>query len=133
MNVFDLENPEGQIIAFEVGNSLLGRRTACAIVESIPGCRMLTKPKMMSWLRETTFCRFELDGVVFAIEEPFGDNSRYWIGPEATNWVPQITVVRQAFVDAPDMRPWVRLLVFALLSGVLAAIACALRCYPHRR
>ncbi|GGA00902.1 hypothetical protein GCM10011408_22410 [Dyella caseinilytica] len=29
--------------------------------------------------------------------EPFGDNSRYWIGPEPVHWCPQIDVVRHAF------------------------------------
>ena len=50
------------------------------------------------------FCEFVLDGVLFEGEEPYGDNSRYWIGPSGTGiddkpleYFPQIEVVLKAF------------------------------------
>ena len=62
-------------------NTWLGRRGALRILERVPGVKVVRKPKRFaSWFRETVFCEFEIDGVRFEIEEPFGDNSRYWIG-----------------------------------------------------
>jgi hypothetical protein len=31
---------------------------------------------------EGPFCEFELNGEQYLIEEPFQDNSRYWVGPK---------------------------------------------------
>jgi len=65
---------EGRLFAFEI-SSLLGRRFACRIAASVPGVRVVAFN-----LRSDVFCEFEVAGETFIIEEPFGDNSRYWIG-----------------------------------------------------
>jgi len=52
-------------------------------------CRIVRRPKFLSWLRESEFCQFEVEGITFVVEEPFGDNSRYWIGPRPPRWVSQ--------------------------------------------
>ena len=44
--------------------------------------------------------RSNSSGQRFLVEEPFGDNSRYWIGPEPPVWCEQIDVVRRAFLNA---------------------------------
>ena len=50
-------------------------------VSQIPGVKILRRPRFFSWVREDSFCDFVLDGVGYEVEEPFGDNSRFWIGP----------------------------------------------------
>ncbi len=77
MNVYDLEDEEGRVFAFEV-DATIGRPGAEGVVAGIPGVRMIRLYRALSG--EDAFCAFELDGVVFVIEEPWGDNSRYWIG-----------------------------------------------------
>jgi hypothetical protein len=62
----------------------------------------------LSWFREEQFCEFEVEGQRFVIEEPYGDNSRYWIGPEPPAWCEQIGVVRDAFVVANALAARVR-------------------------
>ena len=99
MKVFDLHDQEGKAFAFEVENVGLGRRGLCRVVRTIPGVQLLSAPRFLSWFREETFCTFLLDGVMFAASEPFGDNSRYWVGPHPARYVPQIALVRLAFAN----------------------------------
>ena len=98
MKVYDLKDVEGKVFAFEV--DCVGRRAVCRIAQRIPGARILKRPRWLSWFREQEFCEFELDGVNFLIAEPFGDNSRYWVGPRPRSWHPQIETVREAFLSA---------------------------------
>jgi hypothetical protein len=100
MRVHDLIDETGRVFAFEVSNTIIGRRGACAIVNQIRGSKILRGPRFFSWFREDQFCAFEVNGQRFVIEEPFGDNSRYWIGPEPPLWCEQVDAVRQAFLEA---------------------------------
>ena len=100
MRVHDLLDEHGRVYAFEVSNTVIGRRGACAIINRIPGSRIVRGPGFLSWVREAEFCAFELKGQRFLVEEPFGDNSRYWIGPEPPVWCEEIDEVRRAFLNA---------------------------------
>jgi hypothetical protein len=101
MKVYDLRDEHGRVFAFEVPNFLLRRRGLARIVNSIPGVRLLRVPAPFSWFGEEEFCEWELDGVKFVAWEPFGDNSRYWVGPaDSPAWHPQIETVRRAFAEA---------------------------------
>ena len=123
MTVYDIKDAEGRVFAFEVENSALRRRGVCRVLARIPGCRLVRRPGFLSWLWEDEFCQFEIEGIAFVVEELFGDNSRYWIGPRSPRWIPQIAVVRQAFVDKPAISPWIRGGIVALFIAMLAAIA----------
>lgn len=65
--------------------------------ERIPEVRILRRPKLFSYMREEEFCEFEVDSEAFVAWEPFGDNSRYWIGPKDGKWNVQVDKVRAAF------------------------------------
>lgn len=95
MKIYPLKEKEGRVFAFEVGN--FSRRRVCHILSSIPGVKMLRTPCLLSRFREDEFCEFEISGQRFKAWEPWGDNSRYWIGPEPTQWGEQISVVLDAF------------------------------------
>ena len=100
MKIYDITDSIGDALAFEVNNLTLGRRGACEIAAGIAGAQVLRKPRALSWLREEVFCELELNGVRFQIAEPFGDNSRYWVGPVPTRPVAELAVVRNAFAQA---------------------------------
>jgi hypothetical protein len=91
MRTHPTHDEEGQLFAFEI-SSLLGRRFACRIAASVPGARVLA-----SNLRSDVFCEFEVAGETFVIEEPFGDNSRYWIGPAGAGRSAAIQTVHSHF------------------------------------
>lgn len=99
MKTYPLYDEEDRLFAFEIGNTIIGRRGVCGIVQSIPGAKLLRTPKFLSWWREAEFCEFSLDGERFIAEEPFGDNSRYWVGPKPPRWLPQTEKVHEAFVS----------------------------------
>jgi hypothetical protein len=95
MKVHDLKDKQGRVFAFEVPNTLLSRRGVCKLVRSIPGAHVLNG---RAELRQEGFCTFEVQRQKFKAWEPWGDGSRYWIGPEAPGWCEQISVVRDAFI-----------------------------------
>lgn len=97
VRVYELRDASGRVFAFEVDAS--GRRGVTAVARAIPGTRVTKAPRFLSWFREEVFCEFELGGVKFEIWEPFGDNSRYWIGPSDHQWHPETQAVITAFAS----------------------------------
>ena len=95
MTTFDLIDAEGRVFAFEIPN--IGREEFCQIVQSFPGVRVVRSPKFLSGFREEEFCEFELSGQTFGAWEPFGDNSRYWVGPEPVGCGEQVAIIRDLF------------------------------------
>jgi hypothetical protein len=103
MTVYDIHTPTGELLAFEIDHQTVGRRGVLRVVRSIPGVRVVRVPRrLLSWFREDVFCVFEIGGARFEIWEPFGDSSRYWIGPTGKPRAPveEISVVRAAFARA---------------------------------
>lgn len=91
MRIHPTQDEQGQLLGFEI-SSLLGRRFARRIAASVPGARVTA-----SNLRSDVFCEFEVAGETFVIEEPFGDNSRYWIGPAGAGRSAGIQAVHSHF------------------------------------
>ena len=83
---------------------------------------------MLSWFRETVFCEFKLDGVLFTADEgPWGDDSRYSIAPKRRGRVPQLDVIRNVFVNTIDLPTWGRIVLvagFAILVAFLLLFRC---------
>jgi hypothetical protein len=100
VRVYDVRDKEGRVFAFEIANSFRGRRDVVDVISAIPGARVIRSPKFLSLFREEEFCEFELEGDRFVAWEPFGDNSRYWIGAEPPRWLPQLEHIRAAFQAA---------------------------------
>jgi hypothetical protein len=120
MRTYELLDTNGRVYAFEVNNSGLGRRGVCRVVDTIPGAHIVRKPKIFSWFREEYFCEFEVEGKTFVAWEPYGDNSRFWIGPEPPRWLPQTQAVRDAFEAVPTSRVlrWLGFLLGAFMVAV---------------
>lgn len=104
METYELLDEDGRVLAFEVNNAGLGRKGVCRVVETIPGAQITRRPKFLSWFREEVFCEFSVGGKTFVAWEPFGDNSRYWIGPEPTKWLAETRSVRDAFDSHKESR-----------------------------
>ena len=119
MRVRDLPNSEGKTNAFEVRNLLLTRSRACKVAEGIPGAKVMRRSRLF---RDTDeFCIFTIGPDEFAIEEPFGDNSRYWIGTKDGKPSQSLPLVRRAF---EDHKSWISPL--RTLSAAGAALLAAL-------
>src|SRR6266404_2861359 len=125
MKVYDLHDEQGRLRAFEIENSTISRGAVVRILKSIPG---LVVKRSQPWYRFglEDFCEFELGGTTFEASEPWGDSSRFWLGPPSVPYAEQIGVVRSAFVRHSAPR-WVfplRVLSWVLLAlGALAYLA----------
>ena len=102
MRVFPLKDESGNVTAFEVPNWKLSRRRAGKIVDRVPGVSMEIRPKWpFSSGRTAVFCRFQLNGRVFEIEEPYGDNSRYLVcEADGVGGSPELDLLMEAYRDA---------------------------------
>lgn len=80
MRTFPIDNANGALRAFEVEQVFLTRKSLRNLVASVRGVASVETPRAADGDREIRL-RFELDGEMFEVWEPHGDNSRYWIGP----------------------------------------------------
>jgi len=101
MRVYDLIDRQGRPFVTEVVRSI-GRNAICHVIQQIPISTILRGPRFLSWFQEEQFCEFDVSGQRFVVEEPFGDNSRYWIGTDPPGWCAQIDDVRDVFLNALD-------------------------------
>ena len=101
LKLYDLKDSSGRVFAFEVGNALLGRQGLCRVVNSIPGVRIVRRPRRWTLFDDDRFCEFTLREARFVAWEPWGDSSRYWVGP--VRWVPELEPIRNVFRDAPPL------------------------------
>ena len=97
MKVYNLLDSQGRVFAFEVNTFLLSRRRLSSIVRKIPQVRIIRTPDLLPG--EDEFCEFEIDGQGFVAWEPWGDSSRFWIGPKSKGWCPQVETVRSFFAS----------------------------------
>ena len=123
MTVYDLKDVNGRVFAFEVNNLLLSRHGVGKVVRTIPGARITRAPRRpFSFASEDDhFCEFEVEGKRFTAWEPFGDNSRFWIGPEPPEWCEQVATVREAFLRYQLLKhPWAWLILLFMIAAALA-------------
>jgi hypothetical protein len=119
MRVRELPSTEGKHHAFEVSNLLLTRSRACRVAEAIPGAKITKRSRLF---RDTDeFCTFIIGSDEYAIEEPYGDNSRYWIGTKNGKPSQSLPLVRAAFQEHRAWLPPLRTLS-AAGAAVLAAL-----------
>jgi hypothetical protein len=76
MRTYPIRRNDGSVAAFEIGNALLGRRSIARILSAVPGVENVARGRGDDRL---TFVYQEEPCIVW---EPYGDSSRYWIGPE---------------------------------------------------
>jgi hypothetical protein len=81
MKVWPLHNERGEIIAFEIPHRFLSSRSVARYFSGIPGVTV-TFVRRMFQFGEDVHARFEYSGRRFVVWEPWGDNSRLWVGPD---------------------------------------------------
>ena len=98
MRTYPLTDQTGAIFAFEVPNAFLSPRAVSRLVRSNLGAIVTAGPYGF-WSTSEIRLRFRYAGTEFEISEPFGDNSRYWVGPAGAkpSRVPAIDQLLDAF------------------------------------
>ncbi|WP_152521700.1 hypothetical protein [Marinimicrobium sp. LS-A18] len=80
MKTFLLNGDEGQLIGFEISNSFLSSSGIAKYIRRIKGCEVVGTRRWFS--ADEVHVHFLFSGKRFIVWEPFGDNSRLWVGPE---------------------------------------------------
>ncbi len=98
MRTYPLTDDSGAIYAFEVGNAFLSPREVARLVRASLGASITAGPQGYTSANDMRL-RFHYAGTEFEVIEPFGDNSRYWIGPagDKPTRVPEIDDLLEMF------------------------------------
>jgi hypothetical protein len=100
MDTFPIGHADRPPFAFEVENVYVTPWRAARILRTIP---MVTNVRLPRLFRRGE-CRVEFDyqGRACVVAEPFGDNSRYWIGPHGPKGTAMgdvdMTTIEEAFL-----------------------------------
>lgn len=91
-----VDEKSGCTFAFEIDNIYVSLAAVARILAAVPGVSDVRKRRPFSkWEEIHIWFRFaDHDCVVW---EPFGDNSRYWIGPQTPTDIFDISPVEDAF------------------------------------
>lgn len=103
MKTCDITDDAGRLLGFEISNTWLSRHQAARILARAPGV-FITRPVRRPFSMEPAldeFCAFRLGDVECFLWEPFGDNSRYYIGTRAKNAGDELALTREAFTRVP--------------------------------
>jgi hypothetical protein len=118
MKTFPLSDAGQAPGAFEIENIYVSRRLIAAVLKGIEG---VTDVQLRGSFLTSDDVRvaFLFSGHPCLVWEPFGDNSRYWIGPEDLDGrEPDMSLVRAAFEGYRP--PFLRDLIGYLVTGRFA-------------
>jgi hypothetical protein len=77
---YPIKDASGTIFAFEIDAQLIGHRLA-RVLREIDGVSDV-RPRQWWFGSADVHIRYFYRGREYVVWEPFGDNSRWWIGPE---------------------------------------------------
>lgn len=82
MRIYKLYRDNGHFFAFEIENAYIRPQKIAKLLESIAGVSDIHQGKKFN-LPADVRVEFKYQGKDFIVWEPYGDNSRYWIGSES--------------------------------------------------
>jgi len=80
MKTYPEKNDAGEKHSFQISNNFLSSNGIARFIGRCPGVK-ITRVRRMFALDDEVHVEFELDSHRYLVWEPFGDNSRLWIGP----------------------------------------------------
>ena len=107
MKTYPIKRGDGSLHAFEIGSTLVSIDAIEQILKSVAGVSVL---KLQSGSDDRL--AFQYLDALWVINEPWGDNSRYWIGPQnAKDHTFNVEPIHNAFLSykSPLIRLWTRL------------------------
>jgi hypothetical protein len=122
MRTYPIKDDAGVLFAFEINAQLLGGRLARVLgqVEGVSDVR-----RRRWWVGSPdVHIRFLYRGREYIVWEPFGDNSRWWIGPEQTSVEPVSLVdIERAVANRSRVRESGEVLTWRILGLLLLALS----------
>jgi hypothetical protein len=85
------------VIGFDIGGSFASMRLIKSLLRSVPGVSQVRRH-----YRSDDHLSFVFNGVKCTVNEPWGDNDRYWISPENVSETPiDMAQIHHAFSAYP--------------------------------
>jgi hypothetical protein len=81
MTTYPIRDAAGTLFAFEIENAYVFPSTIVTLVRSVEGVSGVWQRPLFRRPMDI-HVRFRYLGVPFMVWEPYGDSSRYWIGPD---------------------------------------------------
>jgi len=91
MQISIIKTESGQPRAFEVSVVAISIRSIVSILQTVEGVSEVKARRLFSGTSPDVHVRFLCYGQPFMVLEPYGDSSKYWIGPESDITVPHNT------------------------------------------
>ena len=149
MKTYRLHDTKNDFNAFEIENSHISIRGIVELLQSNPSVsEILSQSSIAAFLDNSVILsgftrpllpeispevriQFNYKGNVFWVWEPFGDNSRYWIGPKSDEGLDDILEIEEIFknyVSPAEMREdWQMKLLLAPVKLLFAPIGWLFR------
>jgi hypothetical protein len=100
METFSQHNDRGEVCAFEIPSGhFLSSAGVVRFLSRCPGVQV-ERVRRLFEVGNDVHAIFTLDEDRYLVWEPYGDNSRYWIGPEGEARPPQSLAKLRAFVHS---------------------------------
>lgn len=81
LRTYELYRDDGYFLAFEIENVYVTPKKIVEVLSAVNGVTDVNLRKPLGASRDVHVV-FKYLGIDYVVWEPFGDNSRYWIGPE---------------------------------------------------
>jgi hypothetical protein len=107
LKTYPLRRDDGSVHAFEIGNAFISMGAIRRMLSSVDGVTSIKRQ-----FRSDDRLTFSFNGVPWVVHEPWGDNSRYWVGPtEAKDHGFDVAPIHDVFARyrSPLIRLWIRL------------------------
>ena len=96
MHTSPTHDDKGHVTGFEISNLLISRGGVVKLLRTISTVTITKSPKRWT-LDDDAFVHFTMNGHLFKVIEPFGDNSRYWIVAEDEAGQCEVEAIRNVF------------------------------------
>lgn len=97
MRTYRFPSDKSILFAFEIENAYIRPGKIAKLLASVNGVRNVRTGRNLS--SSESRVEFEFLGNEFIVWEPFGDSSRYWIGPKQEQQTSDISVLEKVFKD----------------------------------
>lgn len=99
METYKLKTEDGTQFGFEIENVYISTFKIAKILSGVDGITNIQRRKLFHKYDDDEYrLMFDFNDDTYLIFEPFGDNSRYWIAPENSDYsTPKISVIEEIF------------------------------------
>lgn len=98
MRTYRINREDGRLFAFEIENVYIRPRRIASLLDAVDGVSNIRLRKPFSSSSDVHL-EFKYQGKDFMVWEPYGDSSRYWIGPTEEAETTDISALVKAFEE----------------------------------